>query len=127
MVRVIPSPESSDLWLRRSGRTAAEGGAGASHRSRLSEAGIIGKLTRLSGGGRKQLNRRWADDAYLGSVPPMQPLVNLSSLIEDAKCYELIRQHRWPDGGRCPTCDGATAGMTPGRTVSATAARPAAA
>src|SRR4051794_24489129 len=37
----------------------------------------------------------------------MQPLVNLSSLIKDAKCYELIRQHRWPDGVRCPTCDGA--------------------
>src|SRR3954447_19733075 len=39
-IGIIPSPESSDLWLRRSGRTAAEGGAGASHRSRLSEAGI---------------------------------------------------------------------------------------
>src|SRR4051794_22661531 len=38
--RLIPSPESSDLWLRRSGQIAAEGGAGASHRSRLSEAGI---------------------------------------------------------------------------------------
>jgi hypothetical protein len=37
---VIPSPESSDLWLRRSGRTAVGGEAGASHRSRLSEAGI---------------------------------------------------------------------------------------
>src|SRR3954454_9919973 len=32
------------------------------------------------------------------------PLVNLSSLIDDAKCYELIRQHRWPDGVRCPRC-----------------------
>src|SRR4051812_37051966 len=40
MLPVIPSPESSDLWLRRSGRTAVEGEAGASHRSRLSEAGI---------------------------------------------------------------------------------------
>jgi transposase-like protein len=35
------------------------------------------------------------------------PLVNLSSLIDDAKCYELVRQHRWPDGVRCPSCDGA--------------------
>jgi transposase-like protein len=35
------------------------------------------------------------------------PLVNLSSLIDDAKCYELIRQHRWPEGVRCPTCDSA--------------------
>src|SRR4051812_12710591 len=37
---LIPGPGSSDLWLRRSGQAAAEGGAGASHRSRLSEAGI---------------------------------------------------------------------------------------
>ena len=34
-------------------------------------------------------------------------LVNLSSLIDDAKCYELVRQHRWPDGVRCPRCAGA--------------------
>jgi transposase-like protein len=34
-------------------------------------------------------------------------LVNLPSLIDDAKCYELVRQHRWPDGVRCPRCDGA--------------------
>jgi transposase-like protein len=34
-------------------------------------------------------------------------LVNLSSLIDDAKCYELVRQHRWPDGVRCPRCTGA--------------------
>ncbi len=37
----------------------------------------------------------------------MPPLVNLSSLIDDAKCYELIRQHRWPEGVCCPACDGA--------------------
>src|SRR4051794_17611394 len=35
-------------------------------------------------------------------VPLMPPLVNLSSLIDDARCYELVRQHRWPDGVRCP-------------------------
>ena len=33
------------------------------------------------------------------------PLVNLSSLIDDAKCFALVRQHRWPDGVRCPHCD----------------------
>jgi transposase-like protein len=33
------------------------------------------------------------------------PLVNLSSLIDDAKCFDLVRQHRWPKGVRCPTCD----------------------
>jgi transposase-like protein len=37
----------------------------------------------------------------------MPPLVNLSSLIDDAKCYELVRQHRWPEGVRCPRCNGA--------------------
>src|SRR3954454_10077018 len=35
-------------------------------------------------------------------------LVNLSSLIDDAKCYALVRQHRWPEGVRCPGCGGAT-------------------
>src|SRR4051794_7170960 len=38
---------------------------------------------------------------------PSPTLVNLSSLIDDAKCYELVRQHRWPDGVRCPRCAGA--------------------
>src|SRR3954464_3441982 len=34
-------------------------------------------------------------------------LVSLSSLIDDAKCYALVRQQRWPDGVRCPACGGA--------------------
>src|SRR6478609_5177130 len=38
---------------------------------------------------------------------PTPTLVNLSSLIDDAKCYELVRQHRWPEGARCPGCGGA--------------------
>src|SRR3954452_7739772 len=37
----------------------------------------------------------------------MPSLVKLSSLIDDAKCYELVRQHRWPEGVRCPACDSA--------------------
>jgi transposase-like protein len=36
---------------------------------------------------------------------PSLNLVNLSSLIDDAKCYELVRRHRWPEGVRCPHCD----------------------
>lgn len=32
-------------------------------------------------------------------------LVNLSSLLDDAKCFALVRQHRWPEGVRCPGCD----------------------
>src|ERR671939_1361308 len=39
---------------------------------------------------------------------PMPTLVNLSSLIDDAKCYELVRQRRWPEGVRCPSCDSAS-------------------
>jgi transposase-like protein len=35
-------------------------------------------------------------------------LVNLSSLIDDAKCFALVRQHRWPDGVRCPACGSST-------------------
>src|SRR5215213_3072753 len=31
-------------------------------------------------------------------------LVNLSSLLDDAKCFALVRQHRWPEGIRCPGC-----------------------
>jgi transposase-like protein len=38
----------------------------------------------------------------------MPPLVNLSSLIDDAMCYGLVRQHRWPDGVRCPRCGSAS-------------------
>src|SRR3954452_565583 len=34
-------------------------------------------------------------------------LVNLSSLIDDAKCYALVRRQRWPDGVRCPGCGSA--------------------
>ena len=31
-------------------------------------------------------------------------LVNLASLLDDAKCFALVRQHRWPEGVRCPGC-----------------------
>jgi transposase-like protein len=31
--------------------------------------------------------------------------VNLSALIDDARCFALVRQHRWPEGVRCPACD----------------------
>ncbi len=33
-------------------------------------------------------------------------LVNLSALLDEAKCFELVRQHRWPQGTRCPGCNG---------------------
>ena len=31
-------------------------------------------------------------------------LVNLSGLMDDAKCFAFVRQRRWPDGVRCPVC-----------------------
>ena len=31
-------------------------------------------------------------------------LVNLPGLLDDAKCFALVRQHRWPEGVRCPAC-----------------------
>ena len=39
-------------------------------------------------------------------MSPTSP-VSLSSLIDDAKCYALVRQQRWPDGVRCPACGSA--------------------
>src|SRR3712207_9396158 len=33
-------------------------------------------------------------------------LVNLSALIDDARCFALVRRHRWPEGVRCPACGG---------------------
>lgn len=30
--------------------------------------------------------------------------INLSSLIDDAKCYQVIRQTRWGEGTYCPRC-----------------------
>jgi transposase-like protein len=39
---------------------------------------------------------------------PTPTLVNLPSLIDDAKCFELVRQHRWPEGARCPSCGSAS-------------------
>ena len=31
-------------------------------------------------------------------------LVNLSGLMDDAKCFAFVRQHRWPEGVHCPGC-----------------------
>jgi transposase-like protein len=31
-------------------------------------------------------------------------LVNLQMLIDDAKCFEVLRQLRWPAGVNCPDC-----------------------
>src|SRR3982750_3661079 len=38
------------------------------------------------------------------AVMPASDLVNLSGLLDDAKCFALVRQLRWPEGVRCPGC-----------------------
>ena len=32
-------------------------------------------------------------------------MINMQSLIDDAKCFETVRAMRWPDGVRCPACE----------------------
>lgn len=32
-------------------------------------------------------------------------LLSIQELIDDAKCYEKVRELRWPSGVRCPNCD----------------------
>jgi transposase-like protein len=34
-------------------------------------------------------------------------LVNILGIPDDAKCYEMVRRLRWPEGVRCPHCDSA--------------------
>src|SRR3712207_3386701 len=35
-------------------------------------------------------------------------LDSLSGLMDEAKCFALVRRHRWPEGVRCPACGSAT-------------------
>ena len=32
-------------------------------------------------------------------------MINLPNLIDDAKCFQTVRDLRWPDGVACPHCD----------------------
>ncbi len=34
-------------------------------------------------------------------------MINLQNLLDNAKCYETVRQLRWPGGVRCPHCGAA--------------------
>ena len=31
--------------------------------------------------------------------------VNIKNLIDDAQCYQTVRELRWPDGVKCPSCE----------------------
>lgn len=41
-------------------------------------------------------------------------MIDLQNRLDDVKCYETVRQLRWPDGVHCPHCD-AAAITKPGR------------
>lgn len=41
-------------------------------------------------------------DATLTAIETM--LVNFQTLIDETKCYEILRQLRWPEDVRCPDC-----------------------
>jgi transposase-like protein len=32
-------------------------------------------------------------------------MLNIQHLIDDAKCYAVVREMRWPEGVRCPHCE----------------------
>ena len=34
-------------------------------------------------------------------------MIDLQNLLDDVKCYETVRQLRWPAGVRCPHCGAA--------------------
>ena len=34
-------------------------------------------------------------------------LIHIQNLVDDAKCYEVVRQLRWPEGVRCTACGSA--------------------
>src|SRR4029453_15910925 len=56
--------------------------------------------------GRRCGDRKGCSLAAAGALAAMTApdLVNLASLIDDAKGFALVRQHRWPEGVRCPGC-----------------------
>jgi transposase-like protein len=36
----------------------------------------------------------------------VEPLIAINNLIDDAKCYQVVRMLRWPDGKViCPLCE----------------------
>jgi transposase-like protein len=32
-------------------------------------------------------------------------MINIQHIIDDAKCFEVIRELRWPNGIKCPECE----------------------
>ena len=53
--------------------------------------------------------------SFLGSSTPREPrmnktqtipdnILNIKSIIDDAKCFKIVRELRWPEGEHCPHC-----------------------
>jgi transposase-like protein len=38
-------------------------------------------------------------------LPQACPVITLTNLIDEAKCFQTVRDLRWPDGVACPHCD----------------------
>ncbi len=38
----------------------------------------------------------------VGLYVKVERMLPLQNLLDDAKCYEEVRQQRWPEGVRCP-------------------------
>jgi transposase-like protein len=64
--------------------------------------GWVASLRGLCDGGRGR--REPATPRGASAIMAASDLVNLSGLMDDAKCFALVRQHRWPEGVRCPAC-----------------------
>ena len=32
-------------------------------------------------------------------------MINIQALIDNAKCYQTVRELRWPNGTTCPACN----------------------
>jgi hypothetical protein len=41
------------------------------------------------------------------STPDRSPMaqVNIQNLIDDTRCYQTVRELRWPNGIQCPSCE----------------------
>jgi transposase-like protein len=45
--------------------------------------------------------------SFLFPTPDRTPTVqvNIKNLIDDAQCYQTVRELRWPNGVECPSCE----------------------
>jgi hypothetical protein len=49
-----------------------------------------------------------ANRSFLQATGASAILINILGITDDANCYEMVRQLRWPDGVRCPRCASGT-------------------